>query len=110
MTDGIAYIWEGNGSKPFFGTLLASSIMGFVLNHSTYYNTSRNSPLTHTITAQMKDVVLLVISFTVFDSGFISTGTGIGACISALGSLLYALVKYRERVSFKDSNGGVKHS
>mmetsp|Transcript_26542 Transcript_26542/g.103370 ORF Transcript_26542/g.103370 Transcript_26542/m.103370 type:complete len:181 (+) Transcript_26542:569-1111(+) len=74
MTDGIAYIWEGNGSKPFFGTLLASSIMGFVLNHSTYYNTSRNSPLTHTITAQMKDVVLLVISFTVFDSGFISTG------------------------------------
>jgi len=110
MTDGIAYIWEGKGSKPFFCTLLASSLMGFVLNHSTYDNTSRNSPLTHTITAQMKDVFLMVISFTVFDSGFISTGTAIGSFISAFGSLLYASVKYRERQAMKDVNEGVKHA
>eukprot|EP00188_Purpureofilum_apyrenoidigerum_P003639 Plantae.Rhodophyta-Purpureofilum_apyrenoidigerum.ctg3868.p1 GENE.Plantae.Rhodophyta-Purpureofilum_apyrenoidigerum.ctg3868~~Plantae.Rhodophyta-Purpureofilum_apyrenoidigerum.ctg3868.p1 ORF type:complete len:304 (-),score=34.30 Plantae.Rhodophyta-Purpureofilum_apyrenoidigerum.ctg3868:149-1060(-) len=88
----------GDHDAIFYLNLLASAMLGFFINHATFYNTAASSPLTHTVMSQLKDVCLLLIGFFMFDRRVTSRGTLLGALISFGGSLMYALVKYQERV------------
>ncbi|EME31454.1 UDP-sugar transporter sqv-7 [Galdieria sulphuraria] len=75
--------------------ILACSF-GFVINHSIYYNTTTNSALTQNISAQVKDLALLVSSYYFFHPQKSSTWGHIGVATSFVGGLLYVLAKVME--------------
>jgi solute carrier family 35 len=71
-------------------SLVMSIVMGVVLNHSVYLNTSINSPLTQQVFANFKDVILWIASVTVFDKGDVSKSSGLGTVLGLFGSCSYA--------------------
>ncbi|BAM81440.1 similar to UDP-sugar transporter [Cyanidioschyzon merolae strain 10D] len=84
-----AYPWS------FYLIFALACLMGFIINHSIFYNTNTNSPLTQTISAQVKDVILLVASAP-FDGTKAISENLVGILISLLGSVAYSIIKYRE--------------
>eukprot|EP00871_Galdieria_phlegrea_P002003 jgi/Galph1/2803/GphlegSOOS_G1454.1 len=75
--------------------LLACSF-GFIINHSIYYNTTTNSALTQNISAQVKDLALLISSYYFFHQSQSSLWNYIGVATSFLGGLLYVAAKLVE--------------
>mmetsp|Transcript_25086 Transcript_25086/g.70271 ORF Transcript_25086/g.70271 Transcript_25086/m.70271 type:complete len:324 (+) Transcript_25086:102-1073(+) len=72
----------------FWMSFSASSVMGFFINHSIFYNTAMNSPLTQSVAGQMKGFILLVCSFG-FDYKFDPLNF-VGVLSSFAGSMVYA--------------------
>ncbi|GJQ10276.1 hypothetical protein GpartN1_g2067.t1 [Galdieria partita] len=75
--------------------ILACSF-GFIINHSIYYNTTTNSALTQNISAQVKDLVLLVSSYYFFHPQKSSVWGHMGVATSFIGGLLYIVAKILE--------------
>lgn len=95
-------VW-GRFAVPEFSLLfLASASFALVLNHAVYVNTTVNDAVAHTISTQVKDVVLLAISIVfVDDPKYRSRGMLDGALVAFAGSLVYALGKLREKFNGK---------
>eukprot|EP00211_Chloroparvula_japonica_P014193 CAMPEP_0119124774 /NCGR_PEP_ID=MMETSP1310-20130426/4291_1 /TAXON_ID=464262 /ORGANISM="Genus nov. species nov., Strain RCC2339" /LENGTH=238 /DNA_ID=CAMNT_0007114775 /DNA_START=516 /DNA_END=1229 /DNA_ORIENTATION=+ len=81
-------------SVSFWVAFGASSVMGFFINHAIMYNTTVNSPMTHSVTGQLKDVILILLSFQT-DYTF-SLFNFVGVLSSFLGSMVYAHAKLQE--------------
>jgi solute carrier family 35 protein len=92
-----AYPWS------FYAVFLVACLMGFIINHSIYYNTNTNSPLTQTVSAQVKDVILLAASAP-FDGTSAIIDNLAGILISLLGSVAYSVIKYREHVALPENH------
>lgn len=75
--------------------ILACSF-GFVINHSIYYNTTTNSALTQNISAQVKDLALLISSYYFFHPQKSSIWSHVGVATSFLGGVLYVVAKLVE--------------
>lgn len=75
---------------------ILSSTLGMIVTHSIYVNTTVNDAITQTVSAQIKDFVLLITSYVLLrNSNKMSTGNVVGACISFCGALVYAYGKAR---------------
>ncbi|KAA8497050.1 Nucleotide-sugar uncharacterized transporter 3 [Porphyridium purpureum] len=83
---------------PEFATAFAlSCVLAVAINHSIYLNTTANSPLTQSVSAQIKDALLFLVSYFIFDKGSTSTRGTVGVLISFLGGVMYGVVKLRAR-------------
>lgn len=91
-----AYSWG------FYVVFAVACQMGFIINHSIYYNTNTNSPLTQTVSAQVKDVILLAASAP-FDGTRAIMENIAGIMVSLLGSLAYSVIKYREHAAIPEN-------
>ena len=81
-------------SSPLFHlSLLASSLLAFVLNYAIFRNTAVNSALTQTVAGQAKDVVVVVLGVWAFEDGALEAGGAVGVALGFLGSLGYAVAK-----------------
>lgn len=80
---------------PEFAVLfLCSSCFALVLNHSTYVDTTVNDAVAHVVAAQVKDVILLLLSVFFVDNPLHrSPGMMRGALIAVTGSAVYAAGK-----------------
>lgn len=76
---------------------LASCAMATIISHATYLNTTVNDAIAQTVSAQVKDVVLLIASVLFIDSpSERGDGNIVGAMIGFVGSLIYAVGKTRQ--------------
>ena len=81
-------------SSPMFHlSLLASSLLAFVLNYAIFRNTAVNSALTQTVAGQAKDVVVVMLGVWAFEDGALEAGGVVGVVLGFLGSLGYAVAK-----------------
>ena len=81
-------------SSPLFHlSLLASSLLAFVLNYAIFRNTAVNSALTQTVAGQAKDVVVVAIGVWAFEDGALDAGGALGVALGFAGSLGYAVAK-----------------
>uniref|UniRef100_A0A7S1EPJ3 Sugar phosphate transporter domain-containing protein n=1 Tax=Timspurckia oligopyrenoides TaxID=708627 RepID=A0A7S1EPJ3_9RHOD len=87
--------WLKSASLNAVLVLSCSCILAVGINHAIYVNTSKNSPLTQAVCAQLKDVFLLVASYFVFDQKHITVKSTIGVFTSLTGSAMYAVIKLR---------------
>lgn len=87
---------------PRFAVFFAlCSCMGVILNHSVYVCTNINSPLSQQVTSQLKDVVLLFASYTLFDRFSVNLRSGCGAILSLAGAVGYGATKWRSHQTAK---------
>lgn len=97
-----AAVWARFAIPEFTFLFLASASFALVLNHAVYVNTTVNDAVAHTISTQIKDVVLLAISIIFVDDAKLrSRGMLDGALVAFAGSLVYALGKLREKFGSK---------
>ena len=80
-------------SPTFHLSLLASSLLAFVLNYAIFRNTAVNSALTQTVAGQAKDVVVVLLGVWAFEDGALEAGGVVGVVLGFLGSLGYAVAK-----------------
>ena len=81
-------------SSPLFHlSLLASSLLAFVLNYAIFRNTAVNSALTQTVAGQAKDVVVVMLGVWAFEDGALEAGGLVGVVLGFLGSLGYGVAK-----------------
>lgn len=78
-------------AEPGIAALYAAACgLAFLLNHSTYVNTTVNGAVAQTISAQVKDFLLLVVSVAFIDRPEDRTPRSVaGVLIAFLGSLVY---------------------
>lgn len=70
---------------------VASCGLATLVNHAVYVNTTWNDAVTQTICAQVKDVILMVVSYMIIDDdGDRRKGNIHGVLIGFVGSLIYA--------------------
>ncbi len=73
---------------------VCSSVLAIVLNHAVYVNTTVNDAIAHTVSCQVKDALLLVISIVFIDDArYRSTGMLLGAIVEFTGSVIFAVGK-----------------
>jgi solute carrier family 35 len=85
--------------SPTFALIFASSCsMAMILSHATYINTTVNDAVVQTVSAQIKDVVLLLVSFLFIDSSVgRAKGNLYGVIIGFFGSIIYAIGKLQQK-------------
>lgn len=84
-------VWRLFRVPEFTALFLCSSSLALVLNHSTYVDTTVNDAVAHVVSAQIKDVILLVLSVLFIDNPELrSAGMLRGALIAVFGSAVYA--------------------
>lgn len=72
-------------------TFAAACTLTFFLNHATYLNTAINNPVAQTVSAQLRDVLLLGISVAFIDNAaHRGPGNITGVLIGLAGSVIYA--------------------
>lgn len=77
--------------------LAVSCVLALVISHATAVNTVRNDAVAHTLSAQVKDVVLLAASVLVVDDPRSrAPGNIAGVLLGFSGSVVYAIGKLRE--------------
>jgi hypothetical protein len=87
------------------GLFVAACVLTFFLNHSTYVNTSVNDAVVQTVSAQVKDLVLLGVSFVVFDRAeHRAPGNVAGVLFGFAGSLVYGYGRLLE--AWREGGGG----
>ena len=79
----------------FHLSLLASSLLAFLLNVAIFANTAVNSALTQTVSGQAKDAVVVVLGALAFDDGGMDAGGAVGVTLGFIGSVAYAVAKMR---------------
>jgi hypothetical protein len=84
-------------SSSLFCVLFALSCgMAVIITHATYVNTTVNDAVTQTISAQVKDVLLLSASFFFVDNpAGRASGNLVGVMIGFIGTVIYGLGKLR---------------
>lgn len=78
----------------------ASCTLAVTINHATFVNTTTNDPVAQSIAAQVKDVLLLIISVVMVDDSSQRAPSNIhGVMIGFGGSVIYAFGKLRDRLT-----------
>ena len=89
--------WFNTG---FLVCFFMSSVLAFLLNYFIFLCSTVNSPLTTSVTGQVKAVLTVVIGL-FFDDVVVTPMFMIGLGMSCLGSVYYAVVKYRQQQAAK---------
>ena len=90
----------------FHMSLLASSLLAFVLNYAIFKNTAVNSALTQTVAGQAKDVVVVVLGVWAFEDGWLELGGVVGVVLGFLGSVGYGVAKAWQQQPVLAAGGG----
>jgi hypothetical protein len=86
-----------SSSSRFCILFALSCAMAVVITHATYVNTTVNDAVTQTVSAQVKDVLLLSVSYFYIDSAAgRASGNVFGVAIGFCGSVIYGFGKLRE--------------
>lgn len=90
--------------NPTFAFLfLCSCSLALVINHAIFVNTTTNDAIAQSISSQLKDVLLLIISVVfVDDASQRASGNLQGVFVGFLGSLVYGVGKLLDRRAVKD--------
>ncbi|GJQ14542.1 hypothetical protein GpartN1_g6333.t1 [Galdieria partita] len=74
-----------------------SSVLGCFISHATYMNSIHNSPLTHSISGHIKDILIIIIGSWLGIGSLPSTREEqMGLALNILGGFLYVYAKYKE--------------
>lgn len=65
---------------------ILSCSLGFAINYSVFLNTSVNSPLTQTVTGQLKDILVLLLGVVIFRDTPFSALNAFGVTLSVIGT------------------------
>jgi len=87
--------WHDVGFQLCF---LMSSIQAFLLNYFVFVCSTVNSPLTTSITGQLKSILQTVFGFFTFGGVILTGWLTAGILISTSGGIWYGYVKYRDQV------------
>eukprot|EP00217_Crustomastix_stigmatica_P013514 CAMPEP_0183794430 /NCGR_PEP_ID=MMETSP0803_2-20130417/3831_1 /TAXON_ID=195967 /ORGANISM="Crustomastix stigmata, Strain CCMP3273" /LENGTH=220 /DNA_ID=CAMNT_0026038833 /DNA_START=592 /DNA_END=1254 /DNA_ORIENTATION=+ len=89
----------------FQAVLFTSCMLAFFLNYAIFLNTTVNSALTQTVCGNLKDILVIVAGFTVFNAQQPNFLNLLGILVGLSGSFLYALVKLEGIPKVKRSAG-----
>ena len=91
-----ALVHSPHASNPYFLlSLLASSLLAFLLNYAIFANTAKNSALTQTVSGQAKDVIVVALGYLAFDDSHMDVGNAVGVALGFAGSVAYAVARMR---------------
>jgi len=85
----------------FIMCFLMSSVLAFLLNWFIFLCSTVNSPLTTSVTGQIKAIVSTIIGLFIFGDVIITSMLIIGLLISTVGSVYYGVIKYRQQMANK---------
>lgn len=95
-----AATWALFRNTIFTVMFVCSSLLAIVLNHAVYVNTTVNDAIAHTVSCQVKDMLLLIISVVFIDDAkYRSTGMLLGALVEFSGSVIFAIGKIKNASS-----------
>ena len=80
----------------FLLCFLMSSVLAFLLNYFIFLCSTVNSPLTTSVTGQVKAILSVIIGLFFFSDVIITPILLLGLAISCIGSVYYAVIKYRQ--------------
>jgi len=86
------------GDIGFQMCFLMSSIQAFLLNYFMFVCSTVNSPLTTSITGQMKSILQTVFGFFTFGGVVFTPSLAAGLTMSTIGGVWYGVVKYQEQM------------
>jgi solute carrier family 35 protein len=78
-----------------------SAVQAFLLNYFIFLCSTVNSPLTTSITGQIKAVASSVIGLFLFGDVTITLLLLLGLLISTIGSVYYGVIKYQQQIAAK---------
>jgi len=90
-------------SGAFWFCFLASTLQAFLLNYFIFLCSLVNSPLTTSITGQLKNIFQLLLGLVIFHDVIMTVILGMGLAISTLASIWYAIIKYDQQQAKKRS-------
>lgn len=67
-----------------------------MINYAVFLNTAINSPLTQTVSGQLKDILVLIFGILIFRDVKFSFVNTLGVCLSLCGSFIYAFARFKE--------------
>jgi solute carrier family 35 protein len=82
----------------FVVCFLMSSVQAFLLNYFIFLCSTVNSPLTTSITGQIKAIASSIIGLFIFGDVIITSLLIVGLLISSFGSVYYGAVKYQQQM------------
>jgi len=88
-------------SIPFWFCFLASTVQAFLLNYFIFLCSIVNSPLTTSITGQLKNIIQVILGLMIFRDVIITWLLGFGLVMSTLASIWYAIIKYDQQQADK---------
>ncbi len=78
-----------------------SSVQAFLLNYLIFLCSIVNSPLTTSITGQIKNILATVMGFFLFGGMPMTIAAALGLSTSTLASIWYGQIKYEQSVAAK---------
>jgi len=81
----------------FLFCFMMSSVQAFLLNYFIFLCSTVNSPLTTSITGQIKAILSTVLGLIAFGDVVLTTLLAIGLTISSVGSVSYTYIKYEQK-------------
>jgi len=87
--------WTDIGFQMCF---LMSSIQAFLLNYFMFVCSTVNSPLTTSITGQMKSILQTIFGLFTFGGVHLTPPLAAGLTMSTIGGIWYGVVKYQEQI------------
>lgn len=91
--------WQDWG---FLSCFLLSSVQAFLLNYFIFMCSTINSPLTTSITGQLKNILQTILGLFLFGDVEATPLLVGGLSVSTIASLWYAVIKYRQSAQPKD--------
>ncbi|KAN0035642.1 hypothetical protein ACTA71_004925 [Dictyostelium dimigraforme] len=88
--------YEGYGNIGFQFCFFMSSIQAFLLNYFIFLCSTMNSPLTTSITGQIKSILQTIIGLFMFGDVIITPLLSFGLIFSTLASFWYSYIKYAQ--------------
>eukprot|EP00727_Mastigamoeba_balamuthi_P007787 m51a1_g3629 putative dmt family transporter: udpglucuronic acid udp-n- (323) ;mRNA; f:130498-132466 len=89
------YLWDWGFLLCFF----MSSVQAFLLNYFIFLCSTVNSPLTTSVTGQIKAIASSIIGLWIFGDVIITALLLLGLLISSLGSVYYGVIKYNQQMA-----------
>jgi len=88
--------WYNIGFHFFFWL---SAFQAFALNYFVFLCSTVNSPLTTSITGQLKSIIQTILGLFTFGGVVVTTSLGIGLTTSTVGGIWYGYLKYSEQIN-----------
>jgi len=95
---------DGMGGYPYYSNVgfqicfLMSSVQAFLLNYFIFLCSTINSPLTTSITGQLKAILSTILGLFMFSDVSMNLLLGVGLFISSVASIWYSYIKYLQQV------------